>query len=95
MDAGFTEDVLEMVETIPVGRVLTYGAIADRLGRGGPRGEEIKAAVLELTCTIIGKFSNEPPLSRDNFIRMHRDIPGPQAELGGASYARMARCPRT
>ena len=38
MDAGFTEDVLEMVETIPVGRVLTYGAIADRLGRGGPRG---------------------------------------------------------
>ena len=38
MDAEFTEDVLEIVESIPVGRVLTYGAIADRLGRGGPRG---------------------------------------------------------
>ena len=38
MDAAFTEDVLEIVESIPVGRVLTYGAIADRLGRGGPRG---------------------------------------------------------
>ncbi len=38
MDDGFTEDVLEIVESIPVGRVLTYGAIADRLGRGGPRG---------------------------------------------------------
>lgn len=38
MDAEFTEDVLEIVESIPVGCVLTYGAIADRLGRGGPRG---------------------------------------------------------
>ena len=35
---AFTEDVLEIVESIPVGRVLTYGAIADRLGRGGARG---------------------------------------------------------
>lgn len=34
----FTEDVLSLVEAIPPGRVLTYGAIADRLGRGGPRG---------------------------------------------------------
>ena len=38
MDDRFTEDVLEIVESIPVGRVLTYGAIADRLQRGGPRG---------------------------------------------------------
>ncbi len=33
----FAEAVLDLVETIPSGRVTTYGAIADRLGRGGPR----------------------------------------------------------
>ncbi len=38
MDEGFTEDVLEMVESIPLGHVVTYGAIADALGRGGARG---------------------------------------------------------
>jgi alkylated DNA nucleotide flippase Atl1 len=34
----FTEEVLQLVERIPPGRVLTYGAIAKALGRGGPRG---------------------------------------------------------
>lgn len=33
----FTEDVLALVERIPAGRVMSYGAIADYLGRGGPR----------------------------------------------------------
>ncbi len=33
----FVEDVLALVERIPVGRVMTYGAIAEWLGRGGPR----------------------------------------------------------
>ena len=30
--------MLSVVETIPSGRVLTYGAIAAVVGRGGPRG---------------------------------------------------------
>lgn len=34
----FTAAVLEVVERIPPGRVMTYGAIAEYLGRGGPRG---------------------------------------------------------
>ena len=34
----FTEEVLQLVERIPSGRVMTYGAIAQVLGRGGPRG---------------------------------------------------------
>ena len=38
MDEDFTEEVLELVEPIPPGHVVTYGAIADALGRGGPAG---------------------------------------------------------
>ncbi|MDT4988959.1 MAG: hypothetical protein QOI74_3053 [Micromonosporaceae bacterium] len=42
MDVGttvdaYTEEVLALVERIPPGRVMTYGAIADWVGRGGPR----------------------------------------------------------
>ncbi len=38
MDADYVEEVLEAVEQIPPGRVATYGDIAERVGRGGPRG---------------------------------------------------------
>ena len=33
----FTEAVLAFVEGVPDGRVVTYGLIADQLGRGGAR----------------------------------------------------------
>ena len=33
----YVELVLEVVEQIPPGRVMTYGDIAELLGRGGPR----------------------------------------------------------
>ena len=33
----FTEEVLSLVERIPPGRVMSYGAIAECLGHGGPR----------------------------------------------------------
>lgn len=33
----FSERVLDVVERIPAGRVLSYGDIADLLGDGGPR----------------------------------------------------------
>lgn len=36
-DEEYVERVLSIVETIPVGRVMSYGAIADLVGRGGPR----------------------------------------------------------
>ena len=36
-DEDFVEAVLSLVERIPSGRVMTYGAIAEYLGRGGPR----------------------------------------------------------
>ena len=34
MDERVVEAVLELVEQVPPGRVTTYGAIGDRLGRG-------------------------------------------------------------
>jgi methylated-DNA-protein-cysteine methyltransferase-like protein len=33
----YAETVLSLVERIPVGRVMTYGAIAECVGAGGPR----------------------------------------------------------
>jgi alkylated DNA nucleotide flippase Atl1 len=35
--ASYLTDVLELVEQIPVGFVLTYGDVAALVGRGGPR----------------------------------------------------------
>lgn len=34
---GFAEAVLDLVDRIPPGRVLTYGDVAEYLGVGGPR----------------------------------------------------------
>ncbi len=34
---GFADRVLEVVEQIPPGRVMSYGDIAEYLGEGGPR----------------------------------------------------------
>lgn len=36
-DEEYVERVLSLVERIPPGRVMSYGAIADVVGRGGPR----------------------------------------------------------
>jgi alkylated DNA nucleotide flippase Atl1 len=33
----YVEAVLSLVEQIPAGRATTYGALADAIGRGGPR----------------------------------------------------------
>jgi alkylated DNA nucleotide flippase Atl1 len=34
---GYTSRVLDVVDTIPPGRVMSYGDIAEYLGEGGPR----------------------------------------------------------
>jgi alkylated DNA nucleotide flippase Atl1 len=34
---AYVEQVLAIVELIPSGRATTYGAVADAIGRGGPR----------------------------------------------------------
>jgi alkylated DNA nucleotide flippase Atl1 len=35
---AFSAAVLDLVDRIPPGRVMTFGAIAEHLGQGGPRG---------------------------------------------------------
>jgi alkylated DNA nucleotide flippase Atl1 len=37
MDDSFTERVLDVVDQVPRGRVVTYGAIAEAIGDGGAR----------------------------------------------------------
>jgi alkylated DNA nucleotide flippase Atl1 len=36
--SAFSTAVLDLVDRIPPGRVMTFGAIAEHLGQGGPRG---------------------------------------------------------
>jgi alkylated DNA nucleotide flippase Atl1 len=37
VDDEYVEQVLQIVERVPAGRVTTYGLIADAIGHGGPR----------------------------------------------------------
>ena len=37
MDESFAEAVLQLVEQVSPGRVVTYGLVAQKLGRGGAR----------------------------------------------------------
>ena len=37
LNEEYVEQVLRVVEAVPAGRVTTYGAIAEHVGRGGPR----------------------------------------------------------
>jgi alkylated DNA nucleotide flippase Atl1 len=37
VDEAYVEAVLSTVERVPPGRATTYGAIAEHVGRGGPR----------------------------------------------------------
>jgi alkylated DNA nucleotide flippase Atl1 len=47
----FAEDVLEVVDQIPEGMVMTYGDIAELLGRGGPRG----------VGTVMARYGSDVP----------------------------------
>jgi len=37
VEDDYVEAVLALVEAVPAGRATTYGALADAVGRGGPR----------------------------------------------------------
>ena len=49
--SDLADDVLEVVDTIPEGRVMTYGDIAELLGRGGPRG----------VGTVMARYGSDVP----------------------------------
>jgi methylated-DNA-protein-cysteine methyltransferase related protein len=56
--AAYVEAVLKLVETIPPGRVISYGAVAeylsDAFGRGSPR----------RVCTIMAQYGGSVPWYR-------------------------------
>ncbi len=47
----FAEDVLDLVAQIPPGMALTYGDVAEIVGRGGPRG----------VGTVMARFGGDSP----------------------------------
>lgn len=67
MDDDYLEAVLDLVGTIPAGRVMTYGSVAevlrDRLGRGGARqvGQVLARAGGGVPWWRVVNASGEPP----------------------------------
>jgi alkylated DNA nucleotide flippase Atl1 len=51
LPSEFADDVLEVVDQIPEARVMTYGDIAELLGRGGPRG----------VGTVMARYGSDVP----------------------------------
>jgi alkylated DNA nucleotide flippase Atl1 len=47
---AYVETVLRVVEAIPPGRVMSYGAIAEQVGRGGPR--QVGAVMASYGATV-------------------------------------------
>lgn len=67
MDDDYLEAVLDLAGSIPAGRVMTYGSVAevlhDRLGRGGPRqvGQVLARAGGGVPWWRVVNASGEPP----------------------------------
>jgi methylated-DNA-protein-cysteine methyltransferase-like protein len=62
----YTEEVLAVVERIPPGRVMSYGAIAEYVGHGGPR----------QVGTVMARYGGPVPWHRV----VGRLVPGHEAE---------------
>jgi methylated-DNA-protein-cysteine methyltransferase-like protein len=65
----YVERVLTVVETIPPGRVMTYGAIAEYVGAGGPR----------QVGTVMARYGGGVPWHRV-VAASGRVVPGHEAE---------------
>lgn len=71
----FAALVLEVVERVPAGRVLTYGDVADYLGEGGPR----------QVGTVLARYGSDVPWWR---VLRADGTPAPQVrERALARYA--------
>lgn len=69
MSEEYVEAVLAVVERIPPGRVMSYGAIADYLGQGGPR----------QVGTVMARYGGPVPWHRV-VAANGRVVPGHEAE---------------
>ncbi|WP_149202072.1 MGMT family protein [Actinotalea subterranea] len=91
MDDDYLEAVLDLVATIPPGRVMTYGTIAevlaDRLGRGGPRqvGQVLARAGSGVPWWRVVNASGHPPVAhRERALAALRQEGCPLSDDGAA-----------
>jgi alkylated DNA nucleotide flippase Atl1 len=80
MDEAYVEEVLALVETIPPGRVMAYGQIADHVGRGGPR----------QVGTVMSRYGSAVPWWR--VVSAHGRLP-PGSELRALEELRVEGTP--
>ena len=70
VDDEYVEAVLDVVDDIPAGRVMTYGdiadVVADRLARGGPRqvGAALRFAGAAVPWWRVVNAAGEPPVHK-------------------------------
>jgi len=103
VDEGYVERVLQAVEAVPVGRVTSYGDLAELLGDGGPRRV---ARVLSSHGSavpwwrVVRADGSAAPAIRDRALRalaaegvpvIGERIDMAQARLGPADWARLRR----
>jgi alkylated DNA nucleotide flippase Atl1 len=69
----YVETVLQVVESIPAGRVMSYGAIAEYVGRGGPRqvGAVMAAYGGSVPWWRVVRADGTPPLCDTGEARTH------------------------
>jgi alkylated DNA nucleotide flippase Atl1 len=69
----YVEAVLRVVESIPPGRVMSYGAIAEHVGRGGPRqvGAVMAAYGGPVPWWRVVRADGTPPLCDTGEARAH------------------------
>jgi alkylated DNA nucleotide flippase Atl1 len=69
----YVESVLRVVEAIPTGRVMSYGAIAECVGQGGPRqvGAVMAAYGGSVSWWRVVRADGTPPLCDTGEARTH------------------------
>jgi alkylated DNA nucleotide flippase Atl1 len=75
-DAAYDEQVLRVVESIPPGRVMSYGDVAEYLGSGGPRqvGQVMARGTGDLPWwRVIRADGSPPPGLEDECVQRWRE----------------------
>ncbi len=90
----YVEAVLRLVEQIPAGRVMSYGAIAEAVGHGGPRqvGRVMSLYGGTVAWWRVCRADGTPPLCHDGrALSRHRDEETPLRETPSGTRIDMGR----
>ena len=81
----YVEAVLSLVETVPAGRVTTYGALADAVGHHGPRsvGRVMSVHGGSVPWWRVVRADGSLPASHDDEARVHYLEEGTPFRRGG------------